>query len=274
MKKTLAILLALAILLSLCACGNDDVQTTDPGSSSQTTDSTGSSSESTEKPTDGTEDPTDATQAPTDEPTSAPTEEPTTAPTETVPAACTHSWKDATCKAPKTCSKCGATEGSLAGHSYSNGTCSTCGTSDPNYKQLTEGSWIFNGDGYTAVLTFHTSGIVSVSVVNVVNTVEEFRKTWNEYTLDEYSWYSVYDIGGTHYVAREEIVYDSLYTVDGQTISYEIFDCPESITWDGYTVTAAAQSGSGWMNNMGTGTWSASGVSIIEDLGPYFAGLS
>ena len=44
-----------------------------------------------------------------------------------------HKWTDATCTAPKTCSVCGTKEGTAAGHKYVNGTCSVCGGKDPNY---------------------------------------------------------------------------------------------------------------------------------------------
>ena len=149
MKKTLAMLLALVMLVSLCACSNSDNQPTDPSNSSQAT------TEGTGKPTDSTEGTTGVTQAPTNEPTTAPTDEPTTAPTEqpteqpttqpseapttsptTPPTTCSHSYKDATCTAPKTCSKCGATEGSAAGHSWNAATCtapktcSKCGVTE------------------------------------------------------------------------------------------------------------------------------------------------
>ena len=39
----------------------------------------------------------------------------------------THSWVDATCKAPKTCSVCETTEGSVADHTYVGGKCTGCG---------------------------------------------------------------------------------------------------------------------------------------------------
>jgi hypothetical protein len=38
-----------------------------------------------------------------------------------------HSWQDATCEAPKTCSGCGATEGEKLPHSFVNGICEYCG---------------------------------------------------------------------------------------------------------------------------------------------------
>ena len=134
MKKALSSLLVLVMLLSLCACGKDDTQNIDPSTTpSQAT------TDNTEEPTDGT---TEGTQAPTEEPTTTPTEEPTTKPTETPttkptetpttkptetpttkPTTCSHNYKDATCTAPKTCSKCGATSGSALGHSYKDATC-------------------------------------------------------------------------------------------------------------------------------------------------------
>lgn len=139
MKRPLAILLCLVMLLTLAACGKDDTQTTDPS-----TESSQSTTDSTEATTDTT---TDATQAPTEEPTTAPTEgtttesteAPSTKPTETPttkPAACSHSYKEATCTTAKTCTKCGATSGSALGHSYKAATCtapktcSKCGATE------------------------------------------------------------------------------------------------------------------------------------------------
>ena len=128
MKKALSLFLALIMLLSLCACGEDSTQNTDPSTNpSQAT--TGS----TQNPTDGTGGTTGETQAPTSAPTTAPTEAPTTPPT-----TCSHSYKDATCTDPKTCSKCGATEGNAAGHSWKDATCtdpktcSKCGATEGN----------------------------------------------------------------------------------------------------------------------------------------------
>ncbi len=60
------------------------------------------------------------------EPTEDPTTAPTTSSTVTTPTTstqCSHTYKDATCTAPKTCSKCGKTSGSATGHSYKNATC-------------------------------------------------------------------------------------------------------------------------------------------------------
>lgn len=42
-----------------------------------------------------------------------------------------HDWTNATCKAPKTCTKCGLTEGEFGEHNYQNGICADCGISKP-----------------------------------------------------------------------------------------------------------------------------------------------
>ena len=153
MKKIVLILLSFVMLLSLCACGGDDTQTKDPSTApSQIT------TDSTQQTTDSTEGTTEATQAPTNEPTTAPTEEPTTPPTQapteapttpptTQPTTCNHSWKDATCSTPKTCSKCGATEGKAAGHSWKDATCSApktcskCGATEGSAAGHNWGEW-------------------------------------------------------------------------------------------------------------------------------------
>jgi len=41
---------------------------------------------------------------------------------------CKHEWKDATCDAPKTCSKCSETEGEALGHKWADATCETAKT--------------------------------------------------------------------------------------------------------------------------------------------------
>lgn len=57
-----------------------------------------------------------------------------------------HTWNEATCTSPKTCSDCGETSGSALGHNYSSGKCTRCGQKDPNY-QSTEMVWIPTNGG-------------------------------------------------------------------------------------------------------------------------------
>ncbi len=44
-----------------------------------------------------------------------------------------HTWADATCTKPKTCTRCGRTEGGTIPHTYSDGQCTACGASAPKY---------------------------------------------------------------------------------------------------------------------------------------------
>ena len=44
-----------------------------------------------------------------------------------------HSWVDADCDTPKTCSVCSATEGEALGHSFTEGKCTVCDEADPDY---------------------------------------------------------------------------------------------------------------------------------------------
>ena len=44
-----------------------------------------------------------------------------------------HSWMDANCEEPQTCSRCGETEGEALGHDFADGTCARCGEADPDY---------------------------------------------------------------------------------------------------------------------------------------------
>ena len=46
-----------------------------------------------------------------------------------------HTWVDADCDTPKTCSVCGETEGEALGHDFVNGKCTRCEEADPDYKE-------------------------------------------------------------------------------------------------------------------------------------------
>lgn len=134
MKKALSLILVLVLCLSLCACGKDEqhepVVTT--GSASATTAASATNTVTTgATPTTGAI-PTTVV-APTTNAAAVPTTPAVTNPAPTTPAAttpapttpavttpsvttCSHNWTAATCKAPKTCTKCGATEGAVAAH--------------------------------------------------------------------------------------------------------------------------------------------------------------
>ena len=96
---------------------------------------TGSSGRSANMPTGSQTEPTLSDTHPTENQTAATTPSETTVP---APTACSHSFRDATCQTPKTCSKCGETEGSTIDHAYSQATCLTpqtctvCGVTSGN----------------------------------------------------------------------------------------------------------------------------------------------
>ena len=96
MKKRVVLLLLLSLLLVLGACGDDQTVPTEPAATHGQT------------PTNPYE----------TQPTTVPTE-PTTVPTQPPHE---HTWVDATCTAPKTCSSCGAVEGQPKDHSWDAGT--------------------------------------------------------------------------------------------------------------------------------------------------------
>ena len=96
MKKRVVLLLLLSLLLVLGACGDDQTVPTEPAATHGQT------------PTNPYE----------TQPTTVPTE-PKTVPTQPPHE---HTWVDATCTAPKTCSSCGAVEGQPKDHSWDAGT--------------------------------------------------------------------------------------------------------------------------------------------------------
>lgn len=66
---------------------------------------------------------------------------------------CAHSWKDATCTAPKTCSKCKATTGSALSHDWKDATCAAPKTCQRAGCGATEGTKTNNHSYGTPVVT-------------------------------------------------------------------------------------------------------------------------
>lgn len=90
------------------------------------------------------------------------------------PASCEHTYSDATCEAPKTCSKCGATEGKVLEHNYKDGACTYCKDKQPDY-----GTW-------TAMRVDGDSLYVISIAFNVNNGKDDF--SFFEYrTVDSFS---------------------------------------------------------------------------------------
>ena len=151
MKRTLSTIIVLLLMITLCACNGSNGHITissNPDTSSNTATTAASTAFTTASST--------APTTPTTEPVTVPTIEVTTAPTTQPPhvhsfrdATCTspktcscgategeangHEWKDANCSDPKTCTVCGTTSGSTAAHDFSEGKCTICGKNDPDF---------------------------------------------------------------------------------------------------------------------------------------------
>lgn len=145
MKKAIVWILVLTLCLSLCACGKK----TDGDAAAGTTGTTGAvenngTTEATEISTLVTAE-TEATEATAPKETQKTEEEPkpTEAPKPTTPAH-THSWKAATCTAPKTCA-CGATEGAALGHTLT-ATCANCGQVNAGFAQIDNSTWVYDSE--------------------------------------------------------------------------------------------------------------------------------
>lgn len=251
MKKVLSLLLVFAMLLSLCACGKEEPQPTDPVNETQsTTNGTEAENDSTEAATTGT------TEAATQAPTEAPTEAPTQAPVTNTPAACSHNWKAATCTAPKTCTKCGATEGSAAGHSwkaatctapktcskcnvtegavtghtYKNGACTGCGAAEPAAK--VDGDWFLEGINNSGVeyekmnLTLG-DGSAEITIAYFGKISYDSQEMLDSILTDGYYngsyYYDVVQYNGVYYSsAMYGMQAEGTYTVSGNTITAKL----------------------------------------------------
>ena len=72
---------------------------------------------------------------------------------------CKHEWKEATCTEPKTCGKCGETEGEPSGHKWEEATvdhpktCSVCGLTEGEPKEMTTAAK-YTKKGYDNALSY------------------------------------------------------------------------------------------------------------------------
>ena len=122
-RKLIALLLTIGILLTLSACGDAKTEST-PTEESKPTSVDTESDIKADEPSEP-----EHTHTFTDATCTAPK---TCSCGATEGAALGHTFTDATCTTPKTCSVCNATEGAALGHNYVDGVCSVCKAEDPN----------------------------------------------------------------------------------------------------------------------------------------------
>lgn len=158
--------------------------------------------------------------------------EPTLLQTEPV---CQHSWTEATCTAPKTCSLCGVKEGVALGHTYDTGICTVCEAEDAYYDPLVNGTWLYLTKEKWEILDFQIDGTCDMKKVigaptsaatleQAVNTAvsnlqRQYRDNWTTYAANNYY---VFEIANYYYVANVTTT-TAEYTKSGQsaTISQE-----------------------------------------------------
>ena len=125
---------------------------------------------------------------------------------EHTPAPCTHEWVDATCTDPKTCTLCGATEGSALGHTYvldlfnygSELTCSVCDLS-VTYTALDEAVAIAEAGDHNV---YSGTYLITGTITDVYNTIYG-----NMYITDgtnTLTIYGLYDLNNTRYDKMED----------------------------------------------------------------------
>ncbi len=227
MKKLFCMILAILMVLSLCACaGNGNTESTQAAGGN----TEGSSQQETENET------TEGSVAETTEQVVPETtvhehtyEEKVTKEasckekgTKTFTCACgdsykedikklSHKYSDATCSAPKTCSVCGKTDGKAKAHTYEGGKCTVCGGKQKDYKKLTDGHWlvyVVDGESMEELEIFFykedNSGYFSVAVYEE----SSMMIGANEVVVDGKTWYEAgFGYGG-----------DLTYTEEGNTV--------------------------------------------------------
>ena len=237
MKKALSLLLVLVMLLSLCACGEDSAQNTEPGTTpSQTT--------TNQNPTDetqGTTTPTTCNHSWNDATCTDPKTCSVCGATEG--SAAGHSWTDATCTAPKTCSACGATEGDVAEHNYQDATCTGCGAAEPD--AVVVGRWFLEGvtnDGSEYEKMYLTLGEGTASVsISYFGKIEYDSQEMLDAILangyysdsngDTYYYNDIFQYNGVYYYSLTFGTFGSgTYSVKGSTITAELAQYGEGPT--------------------------------------------
>lgn len=100
---------------------------------------------------------------------------------------CVHSFSAATCTEPKTCIKCGASEGAPLGHEYKNGKCVRCNAEDPNHTKTYDA--YVNGAGYdlgttlTVDIVFKTSD-KEIFICPCWTAYQKINNNWEPYNIE------------------------------------------------------------------------------------------
>ena len=148
-----------------------------------------------------------------------------------------HSWGDATCTAPKTCSVCGTTEGKELGHNYVDGACTACGAADPDYVKPIEKFDIAFAQidmGNALGMNF---AFPAVEDIDFTGAYAEATMAGSTQTIPADKWTTASIGGAGHYVfgysniAAKQMADEItivIYNADGEAISNEYVDSIQS----------------------------------------------
>ena len=242
MKKTISVLLVVVLLLSLCACGNDEQDKTEPSASTapSTTQCDHVYTDTVKKEATCTEEGIKSFACDKCNDTY----------TEAIEKLA-HAYADATCTAPKTCTVCGATDGQALGHSFAQGKCARCGEAQPGYKALTSCGWTTAGlfaSGEESeeldVITLWLNGEDSSVSAGYYEPIDKLDKDLQDELLQYPE--DLYDFGGKKYKSKGfGDMRPASYTEQGDTVVVSVLEDEVigTITMvrtagDQYTVTA------------------------------------
>lgn len=161
----------------------------------------------------------------------APSTEPATQKT-----TCDHVYAEATCTAPKTCTKCGETEGEPAGHTLT-ATCTGCGQTNEGFRPLCgEFEWSFaEGKAGDEDMIINFYGFHQYESQSFVNVAHERYTTLAALAADQET---TVEALRAEYEELEmiKIFFDTEYGYNGWGVSFDQVTFVEN----GYTVTLAA----------------------------------
>ncbi len=253
MKKILAILLAVGILLSFAACGKDEVssgagseissgetesaaQNSDKTSSEQTSVESEKEEESSESSSGKAEssDKTSSVQSSVkDEKEESSKKDSSVSASSKVETPekqeCAHKYSDATCTAASKCTLCGAIKGTALGHSYSAGKCSRCAAIDSSYAT-------YSGGGKDSIIRTTAGGKTTTLKIDISKANERLQNIsfFGEDPSMEISYSKFFEVDGWLFFAQ---TINLKYTVNGSKqdiIVEEVF----KIKIDGTSQTA------------------------------------
>lgn len=127
---------------------------------------------------------------------------------------CSHEWVDATCTEPKTCSKCGETEGEALGHKWVEATfehsktCSVCGLTDGKPREMST-IVIHTKKGYDNALSYaskngYEANYAYNDVYNMMKQLDEALSTGDEDNRFKYTYqlFGDFTLGDEEYRQR------------------------------------------------------------------------